>query len=159
MSAPIGLLQTSPLLLGLNPDELQALLEASEMRAHRTGELIVSEGQTSDCLFILKRGAVHIEKGDETATVVLAALEQEGDFFGEMSLIDIMPRSADVRAREDTELVALPKRALASFFSSFPRAQMTMILNIARNLSLRLREADLRIVELSRARTDRAGRP
>ena len=155
------LLKTSPLLLGLNPEELQALVEASEMRAHRTGELIVSEGQTSDCLFILKRGAVHIEKGGETAAVVvvLAVLEQEGDFFGEMSLIDIMPRSADVRAREHTELLAVPKRALTSFFTSFPRAQMTMILNIARNLSLRLREADLRIVELSRARAAGTARP
>ena len=149
MSASMGLLQTSPLLLGLGADELQALVRTCQLRTHRAGDVIVSEGQTSDCLFILKQGTVQIEKASDAGAVVLAELGQPGDFFGEMSLIDIMPRSADVRAREDTELLAFPKRELTSFFASSPRAQMTMILNIARNLSLRLRDADLRIVELS----------
>ncbi len=158
MSAAIGFLQTSPLLLGLSADELRELVETAERRTHRAGEIIVSEGQTSDCLFILTRGAVQIEKGGAGASVVLATLGQEGDFFGEMSLIDIMPRSADVRACEETELLAFPKRTLASFFASSPRAQMTIVLNIARNLSLRLREADLRIVELSQQR-DAGGGP
>lgn len=81
---------------------------------------------------------------------MLASFAEPGDFFGEMSLIDIMPRSADIRAPESVVVLAFPKKELTAFFTQSPRVQMTMVLNISRNLSLRLREADARIVELSR---------
>jgi CRP-like cAMP-binding protein len=62
-----------------------------------------------------------------------------------------MPRSANIRADDTVEVLAFPKKELAAFFTKLPRAQMTMILNIARNLSLRLRAAGDRIVELSQS--------
>ena len=150
MSPPEDVLQASPLLLGLSAEELQVLLGIAELRTYGAGELIVGEGTVSDCLFILRQGAVRVEKGMGAAPVVLAVLQEHGDFFGEMSLIDIMPRSATIRAQGDAEIFAFPKKSLTSFFVQFPRVQMTMILNIARSLSLRLRSADERIVELSR---------
>jgi len=66
-----------------------------------------------------------------------------------MSLIDILPRSADIRAVTETRVIAFPKKQLSGFFTQSPRVQMTMILNISRNLSLRLRAADAKIVALS----------
>ena len=66
-------------------------------------------------------------------------------------LIDILPRSANVYASGETCILAFPKQVLTTLFVRVPRAQMTLVLNIARNLSLRLREANARIVELSRA--------
>ena len=81
--------------------------------------------------------------------MALATLGDRGDFFGEMSLIDILPRSANIRTVGQVEILAFHKRGLTDFFTRSPRAQMTMILNIARHLSLRLREADNRIAELS----------
>lgn len=113
----------------------------------RPGEVIVREGSASDCLFILSSGSVAVER--EGGAVELARLNEVGDFFGEMSLIDILPRSADIRACESTEVAAFPKGELAGFFTESPRVQMTLILNIARHLSLRLRDADARIVALS----------
>ena len=150
MSPPEDVLQASPLLLGLSAEELQVLLGIAELRTYGAGELIVEEGTASDCLFILRQGAVQVEKGMGAAPVVLAVLQDNGDFFGEMSLIDIMPCSATICAQGDAEIFAFPKKSLTSIFVQFPRVQMTMILNIARNLSLRLRSADERIVELSR---------
>lgn len=143
------MLSASPLLVGLGADELTALLGIAQSRQHTRDELIVEEGTASDCLFILLTGAVQVERRFEGRRVVLATLDEPGDFFGEMSLIDIMPRSADIRAAADSTVLALPKKQLSSFFTSSPRVQMTMILNISRNLSLRLREADARIVALS----------
>ena len=66
-----------------------------------------------------------------------------------MSLIDILPRSADIRRRHRDAGIAFPKKQLSGFFTQSPRVQMTMILNISRNLSLRLRAADAKIVALS----------
>jgi len=144
-------LRTSPLLVGLAGEELEALVNAAEFRRFAAGERIVEEDTPSDCLFILLKGSVQVEKGPAEDPVVLTVLQEQGDFFGEMSLIDIQPRSAHIRAREDVDILAFSKKVLTSLFTRFPRVQMTIILNIARRLSLRLREANTRIVELSRA--------
>ena len=65
-------------------------------------------------------------------------------------MVDIRPRSADICSYDDVEILAFPKKNLTSFFVQFPRPQMTIILNSTRSLSLRLRQGDERIVELSR---------
>lgn len=140
----------SPLLLGLMEEEAEALFALADRRTYKAGDLIVREGDPSDCLYILASGNLEVMRLSEGNPVILATLTKAGSFFGEMSLVDIMPRSADVRAKSNAEILAFPKGELAAFFTQSPRAQMTMILNIARNLSLRLRDADARIVELSR---------
>ncbi|HJP29430.1 MAG TPA: cyclic nucleotide-binding domain-containing protein [Candidatus Latescibacteria bacterium] len=142
-------LSLSPLLVGLADEELQALLALGERREHAGGEVIVREGTASDCLFVLEQGSVQVEREAGGRRIPLATLDEPGDFFGEMSLIDILPRSADIRALTDTRIFAFPKKQLSGFFTQSPRVQMTMILNISRNLSLRLREADAKIVALS----------
>ena len=81
---------------------------------------------------------------------MLKTLEERGDFFGEMALIDILSRSASVYSSGETRILAFPKQVSIALFSRVPRVQMTLMLNIARNLSLRLREADTRISEFSR---------
>ncbi len=140
----------SPLLLGLTGEEEEALLAAGEHRSYDDGTLIVEQGTASDCLFILTGGIVQVEHRDGDRSIPLARLEEAGEFFGEMSLIDILPRSADIRACGTTTVLAFPKKGLTDVFTKGPRVQMTLILNISRILSLRLREADARIVELSR---------
>ncbi len=141
----------SPLFVGLSAEELQSLLALAESRQHAAGEIIVQEGTASDCLFVLTSGAVQVEREAGGRCVALATLNEAGDFFGEMSLIDILPRSANIRATVDSSTLAFPKKQLSGFFTQSPRVQMTMILNISRNLSLRLRAADARIVALSDA--------
>ena len=81
---------------------------------------------------------------------MLKTLEERGDFFGEMALIDILPRSGSVYSSGETRILAFPKQVLTTLFSRVPWVQVTRVLNIARNLSLRLREADTRILEFSR---------
>ena len=135
----------SPLLVGLTDAEVETLLAAAEERSYGDAELIVEQNTPSDCLFILTDSAVQVEHPE----VPLARLDQSGKFFGEMSLIDILPRSADIRACGPTMVLAFPMQALTTVFTEGPRVQMTLILNISRILSLRLREANARIVELS----------
>ena len=147
MSGRGNQIRNSPLLLGLTEDEVQLLLDMAEWRRYGEGDVVVREGTASDCLFILSAGSVDVVR--EAGRVRLARLTEVGEFFGEMSLIDILPRSADILAGNGTEVAAFPKGELADLFARSPRVQMTLILNIARHLSLRLREADARIVALS----------
>ena len=159
MSSPTysgGDVADSPLLLGLMEQELAALFAFADRQAYQTGDLIVREGSPSDCLYILVSGVLEVvrmsrgrRESDPRTPVVLATLTETGSFFGEMSLVDTLPRSADIRAKTHAEIVAFSKRDLTSFFVQLPRVQMTMILNISRNLSLRLRGADAKLVALS----------
>jgi CRP-like cAMP-binding protein len=150
MSSGIETLRASGLCMGMTEQELGELLGVAEVRACKAEDRIVTEGTPSDCLFLIEEGAVRIEKASSAGQVLIATMAESGDFFGEMSLIDILPRSADVRAQGPVRLLAFPKRKLAEIFARLPRLQVNLILNIARSLSLRLREADDRIVELSR---------
>ena len=152
MSSPTysgGDVADSPLLLGLMEQELAALFAFADRQAYQTGDLIVREGSPSDCLYILVSGVLEVVRMSEGNPVVLATLTKSGSFFGEMSLVDTLPRSADIRAKTHAEIVAFSKRDLTSFFVQLPRVQVTMILNIARTLSLRLRDADAHIMQLS----------
>lgn len=150
MSAPeLGVLRSSPLMHGMAEGDLEALLNTAERRLYETGDRIVEEDTPSDCLFILAGGVVCVTKGTGEDAVELCVLEDSGEFFGEMSLIDILPRSASVVARGQTRILAFPKRVLTTLFTQVPRVQMTLILNIARNLSLRLRDADELIAKLA----------
>ena len=147
----------SPLLLGFMEQELAALFAFADRQAYQTGDLIVREGSPSDCLYILVNGVLEVVRMSEGNPVVLATLTKSGSFFGEMSLVDTLPRSADIRAKTHAEIVAFSKRDLTSFFVQLPRVQVTMVLNIARTLSLRLRDADAHIMQLS-SDLARAGR-
>ena len=91
-------LEASSLLVGLSSEEVKALAAVGQTRRYGTGEVIVQEGTASDCLYILTSGIVAVERVDGERRVELAALTEVGDFFGEMSLIDILPRSAAVDA-------------------------------------------------------------
>jgi len=78
----------SSLLVGLTDAEVETLLAAAEERSYGDGELIVEQNTPSDCLFILTDGAVQVEHREGARSIPLALLDQSGEFFGEMSLID-----------------------------------------------------------------------
>ena len=158
MSSPTragGDVADSPLLLGLMEQELAALFAFADRQAFQTGDLIVREGLPSDCLYILVSGVLEVvrmssarRESDPRTPVVLATLTETGSFFGEMSLVDILPRSATVRAKSQTVLLALRLENLHKFFEVHPDAHQSIILNIARMLSKRLRQADEEIAVL-----------
>ena len=142
-------LKASPLMTGLADAQIRALAEIAEVRQYADGEPIIKEGTSSDCLFILKQGTATVESGPADEPTVLNTMAELGEFFGEMSLIDLLPHSAHVRSRGHSEVLALSKQQLVSFFADHPDAQMAMILNMARVLCLRLRRADERFVQVT----------
>ncbi|MDP6984864.1 MAG: cyclic nucleotide-binding domain-containing protein [Candidatus Latescibacteria bacterium] len=107
----------SSLLVGLTDAEVETLLAAAEERSYGDGELIVEQNTPSDCLFILTDGAVQVEHREGARSIPLALLDQSG----EMSLIDILPRSADIRACGPTMVLAFPMQALTTVFTEGPR--------------------------------------
>jgi CRP/FNR family cyclic AMP-dependent transcriptional regulator len=83
----------------LSEDELEAVSRCVEERDAAAGEILIHEGKPGECLFIIQRGKVSVEKLQGERKVKLAELG-EGNAFGEMSLIDNFPTSASVIATE-----------------------------------------------------------
>lgn len=150
-------LSLSPLLVGLNMDELDSLVGAAAVHQFRDGAVIVQEGEPGESMYILHDGEVVIEKktGDGNH-VELTRLHRRGDFFGEMVFVDVLPRSATVRADPEAMLLEFPLETLRLFFEAHRDAHLSMVLNMTRVLSKRLRAANEQIASLKKE--ERAGR-
>src|SRR4051812_989012 len=76
-------------------------------RTADAGSVIVSQEEPGDSLFVLASGKVKVVLYGETGREIILSILREGEFFGEMSLLDRQPRSANVVAIEKSELLSL----------------------------------------------------
>jgi CRP/FNR family transcriptional regulator, cyclic AMP receptor protein len=108
---------------------------------------LFNQGDTGDAMYLIESGKIRISiRDDDKQEVTLADLAQ-GDFFGEMSIIDGRKRSADARVIEDSRLAVLSRPAFLSFVRNNPDVALEML----SALTDRLRRTD----ELLRSRVSR----
>jgi len=101
----------------------------------KAGEVIFEEGDAGDEMFVIQSGTVEIVKKRKGVEKPLATLEK-GDFFGEMSILENLPRTAKARAVTDVELVRIDQ----STFDEMLRNNGEIAVRMLRKLCLRLRE-------------------
>lgn len=112
-----------------------------------TNTRLFNKGETGDAMYLIETGRVRISiKDEEHKEITLTELAQ-GDFFGEMSLIDGRQRSADATVIDDSRLAILPRQAFLGFVRSNPDVALGMLAA----LTDRLRRTD----ELLRSRVSR----
>ena len=97
----VEILKQVPLFSSLQEDELEAIFKFSTTRRFPKETMILLEDEDGDTLFIILRGKVKVSNFSESGKEVIFSILSEGDFFGEMSLLDGKPRSASVTAIED----------------------------------------------------------
>ncbi len=110
------------------------------------GESIIAEHTRGDNLFLICRGKIEISKvldSSETPYARLSILEP-GDFFGEMSIIDDQPRSANALALEDVELLVIDRES----FTDLVFANPIVMFNLIRTMSYRLRDTNTKFIGL-----------
>lgn len=103
--------------------------------AHPMGDIIFSERDIGTEMFIIQSGTVELFKEIAGETRVLATLEK-GDFFGEMSVLEDLPRTASARAKTDVELVKIN----GAMFDTMLKSNTEIAVRMMRKLSRRLRE-------------------
>jgi CRP-like cAMP-binding protein len=131
-------------LFGGISDESLALLadELPQVRAE-PGKTVVSEGDTSTDMFIVVTGELEVVKRAMDGTTVRVAMLGPGDWFGEMAILDVQPRSASVRALAPSLLLAMgPEQVDRLLYRRDMKSYALLLMNIARELSRRLRVAD-----------------
>ncbi len=136
--SPISLLKKISLFGALSVKDREELAELLRYQTIRKGQILFRKGDEGTALFLILRGRIGIvlkvRPDDEITLAVLA----DGDFFGEMALLDGMPRSAEAKALEDTELYILNRTDFLRFLMHNERAMQAILYN----LSMRLRKTD-----------------
>ena len=135
-------LETIPIFAGLHATALSVIADAAEETTFQAGDIIVREGEPGNRMFIVYSGRVEIVKYLAQPHETVLAVFGPKNFVGEMSMIECVARSASVRAVDDTFLFALKGTDLHHLFKRHPDQYAIVILNIARDLSRRLRAID-----------------
>lgn len=130
----------------LSNQELDCIAGMSQRRSFRAGSLVFEEGELGESLFVIISGDIEVVRRDGHGDARVIATLGPPEFFGEMSLLDKEYRSATVRAKTDAELLQLTAGDLTSFRAQYRDGFTFVVMNIARVLSTRLREANARFV-------------
>jgi CRP-like cAMP-binding protein len=133
---------------GISKKRLIHVLENLQERTYLKGETIFAEGDIGRALFIVFSGKVTLTKlNPETGKADPLAVVNPGEFFGEMALLEEMPRSAGAAAAEETQVFMLFKTKLESLLFSYPRIGVVIASQLAKILSARLRAKTVKAAE------------
>lgn len=147
-----NLLQNRPLFAGVDQAAFNNFARVASYREYLPDEVIISEGEQKNALMVIEKGQVEVFKGDlnqHADNQKLATLSGgksgnifRGDILGEMSLIDVEPASATVKAVTEVGIWSMKREDFAAVLRKDLTTYIVIITNIARILSRRLRDMD-----------------
>jgi CRP-like cAMP-binding protein len=137
-------LRRVPLFSDLSEAELERFAEVTREREYPKNSVILFEDDPGDALYIVSVGQVKVVLIGEDGREVILSVLGDGDFFGEMSLIDDEPRSAHVIAMRDSQLLVLRRDDFQAQLHAHPQVALKLL----RVLVQRLRRADEKIGSL-----------
>ena len=147
-------LVATPFFGGLPDASLDLLISMLVERRFEEGATVVAEGEQGRSMYIVHSGELVVSKLGESGRVTRVTGLGPGDFFGEMTLIEMQNRSATVVAESQTVLYELTARNLYTYYKADIYAYAMVMQNISRELCRRLRRADNRIAELAMMRSE-----
>ena len=139
-------LNSFPIFGGILPDDLAKMEDLFISGDYAEGDHMIDEGTKGDRLYIIVSGTAEVTANLEGQKILQLATLKRGETFGEMELIDTQDRSATVIALEPTTTLELTNMKFFKLFQRNPEAFRIIMMNLARDLSRRLRAADQRIV-------------
>ena len=143
--SPLLLLRSILLFAGLPENQVYQIARMAGVRKVPRNTTLVRVGDKTDALYVLVSGSAKVLNRDVEGREVILTLLGAGECFGEMSLIDGSPRSADVVSCEPCELLVIAKSDFAHALSE----NVDLCLNIMKSLADRLREANRKIESLA----------
>jgi CRP/FNR family cyclic AMP-dependent transcriptional regulator len=137
-------LRDVPLFTQVREGDLERIAEAAHTRSYAKNSIIAFEDRPGEALYVVLSGQVKIVLTAEDGREVILSTRSKGDFFGEMSLIDDQPLSANVIAMEDSELLILHREDFQRCLEEMPMVAFGLL----RAFCKRLRQADSKISSL-----------
>jgi CRP/FNR family transcriptional regulator, cyclic AMP receptor protein len=127
---------------GLDDKALKIFLKHAERIVVPPGGVIAREGEINRRMFLIEAGEVQIIKNFDTPDPVTLAVLGPGEFFGEMCILDMLPRCATAQAASQASVVSVAASAFYHLYEKKAKQHSVLLLNIARDLSRRLRHLD-----------------
>ncbi len=136
---------TIPALKGFETKDLAKLLKLSKIRQYADGEIIIQEGATDQWVYFLLSGKIRISKNG----VHISTIDNTGEVFGEMRMIDGLSRSTSIHAEGKTTCLAVDTAAKHRLESDDEAASLLTLLYkvMAEYISIRLRLSNENLIE------------
>lgn len=138
-------LQKVPLFHDMPPQFLRHIAQVAIRRSFREGDLLCSKGEAGSTMFVLLKGQVEVVGVDEEGKEVLLSILQEGDIFGELSLIDGQGRSTDVLALSDGEMLIVRRSDFLPLMERMPQLAWQLLMTLTK----RLRDTDELVLRMA----------
>jgi CRP-like cAMP-binding protein len=139
---PLDALAATPVLAGLNSAALALLEKEGLYHEFRADEVVVREGEPGHSLYILVEGDVEVIKNLESEHAVSLAVLRSRTFFGELCVVDPVPRAATVFAITPVKAIEIKAATLHHLSVQMPDQFAIVLLNLARDMARRLRTLD-----------------
>lgn len=147
-------LPSIPIFGGLDPGTLERIVGLLGEHHVKPDEEVCRQGDSGRAMFLVREGEVLVCRDTEGGRRVKMVRMGPGEFFGEMTLIDIQKRSATVVASKPSVLYSLGNRDLYTLYQQDVAGYVMVLQNICRELSRRLRVTNARLQELAADRDD-----
>jgi len=141
----VELLKNVSIFNGLSGVELGYISKKMVPKSYDVGQVIILEESEGDDCFFVTEGSVKITRLSKDGREVILAILNEGEFFGEMALLDGDLRSANVIALEKTDALTLKRKDFIDSLKKYPQIAIQLLKEMAH----RLRESDRQITSLS----------
>jgi CRP-like cAMP-binding protein len=134
---------------GLSDEALDRMIQHFEPIVFEAGQSVFREGDAAREMFVLLEGELEVLKKSRRGRETRVAMLGPSDCFGEMSIIDLQPRSATIRAISHVSLLRITAEDMDQLYRTDIKAYALMLLNIARDISRRLRVADALVAQVT----------
>jgi CRP-like cAMP-binding protein len=139
-----SVLQKYALFGGITEEQIGKLLPLMENEEYGADSAIIVEGKRNDKIYFIEKGRVAVIKEG----IVLSEFG-EGDTFGEMEVLDVMPSAATIKAVTSVRLLSMSIKTLHDIYKTDVSVFSMLLMNLARDLSRRLRKMNERAVKES----------
>ncbi len=138
-------LKMIPLFSELDDKALEDISRMSVRQTYKKDNMVLIEEEIGSTMFIILRGRVKISRISDEGREVILSILVDGDFFGEMSILDGQTRSANAVTLEDSELMLIQRENFLRILRDYPQ----VAINLLKELAHRLRRSDEQIKSLS----------
>jgi CRP-like cAMP-binding protein len=129
-----ALLKKVPLFAQFSDEDLNAVAALMQTRKFAKHAVLVYEGDPGDALFIIIRGNVAVTRVSNDGKEAILSILKEGDFFGEMGVLDASPRSATIKALSEANVAVLARDEFLNLLGKTPQMGVSLVLALSARL-------------------------
>ncbi len=135
-------LKKIPLFTGLTDDELRKLLEISPKRSFAKNTVIITEGDQTDCLYVVLKGRAYAIGSDEYGKQIVLNVFEANDYFGEMSFLDGESRCATIITKVTCQFLLIPADEFKTILARNPEMMMHLIQGLLQKIRRATRQIE-----------------